>query len=293
MAVLTSQVERGSDEFARRRERMTALVAELRERTAEVARGGGEAAVERHRSRGKLTARERIDRLVDPDSAFLELNALAAYGPLRRPGAERRHRHRRRRRRGPRVRDRRQRRDGQGRLLLPAHREEAPAGAGGGRAEPPAVPVPRRLRRRVPAASGRGLSRPRALRAHLLQPGADVRAGDPADRGRDGLVHRRRRVRAGDERRDDHRPRHRHDLHRRPAAREGRHRPGRDGGGARRRRRAHAPLGRRRPLRDLGRARARARARDRAQPARAPARAAVGARPSRSRRRSTRATSTA
>src|SRR3954465_15362239 len=58
---------------------MTALVAELRERTERVARGGGEKAVERHRSRGKLTARERIDRLVDPDTAFLELNALAAW----------------------------------------------------------------------------------------------------------------------------------------------------------------------------------------------------------------------
>ena len=78
MAVLTSQVER-SDEFSHRHERMAALVAELRERTAEVARGGGEKAVERHRSRGKLTARERIDRLLDPDTAFLELNALAAW----------------------------------------------------------------------------------------------------------------------------------------------------------------------------------------------------------------------
>src|SRR5207248_6032758 len=62
-----------------RTEQMDAFVAELRERTAQVARGGGEAAVERHRSRGKLTARERIDRLVDPDSAFLELSALAAW----------------------------------------------------------------------------------------------------------------------------------------------------------------------------------------------------------------------
>src|SRR5437773_4644549 len=79
MAVLTSQVER-SDEFARRHERMAALVAELRERTAQVASGGGEKAVERHRSRGKLTARERIDRLVDAGSAFLELSALAAWG---------------------------------------------------------------------------------------------------------------------------------------------------------------------------------------------------------------------
>ncbi len=79
MAVLTSQVERESEEFARRRERMDGLVAELRERTAEVARGGGDKATERHRSRGKLTARERIDRLVDPGGAFLELNALAAW----------------------------------------------------------------------------------------------------------------------------------------------------------------------------------------------------------------------
>src|SRR5438067_12508348 len=59
---------------------MEELVAELRERSAQVARGGGEKAVERHRSRGKLPARERIDRLVDPDTAFLELNALAAWG---------------------------------------------------------------------------------------------------------------------------------------------------------------------------------------------------------------------
>jgi acetyl-CoA carboxylase carboxyltransferase component len=79
MAVLTSQVERESEEFARRRERMEGLVAELSERTAQVARGGGEKATDRHRSRGKLTARERIDRLVDPGGAFLELNALAAW----------------------------------------------------------------------------------------------------------------------------------------------------------------------------------------------------------------------
>src|SRR3954447_17602761 len=78
MAVLTSRVER-SDDYAARHERMAGLVAELRERTAKVARGGGEQSVERHRSRGKLTARERIDRLVDPDTAFLELNALAAW----------------------------------------------------------------------------------------------------------------------------------------------------------------------------------------------------------------------
>jgi acetyl-CoA carboxylase carboxyltransferase component len=79
MAVLSTHVDREDDSFRGRQERMTSLVAELRERTALVAQGGGEKAVERHRSRGKLTARERIDRLIDPGSAFLELNALAAW----------------------------------------------------------------------------------------------------------------------------------------------------------------------------------------------------------------------
>src|SRR6266480_2786990 len=78
MAVLESHVELG-EEHERRRARMEHLVADLRERTARVALGGGEKAVERHRSRGKLTARERIDRLVDSASAFLELSALAAW----------------------------------------------------------------------------------------------------------------------------------------------------------------------------------------------------------------------
>ncbi len=79
MAVLETRVAR-DEAFERRRERMEALVAELRERTELVSRGGGQRALERHRERGKLTARERIDRLVDPGSAFLELNALAAWG---------------------------------------------------------------------------------------------------------------------------------------------------------------------------------------------------------------------
>jgi acetyl-CoA carboxylase carboxyltransferase component len=77
--MLTSQVDRASEAFERRKVRMEELVAELRERTGQVALSGGERAVERHRSRGKLTARERIDRLVDPGTAFLELSALAAW----------------------------------------------------------------------------------------------------------------------------------------------------------------------------------------------------------------------
>ena len=78
MSVLRSQVERESEVFAQRRERMEALVAELRERSADRPRRGRE--VDRtHRSRGKLPARERVDRLLDPGSAFLELGALAAW----------------------------------------------------------------------------------------------------------------------------------------------------------------------------------------------------------------------
>src|SRR5882762_3544587 len=78
MALLQSRVER-TDDFARRQARLEALVEELRARTAQVSAGGGERAIERHRSRGKLLARERIDRLVDPGTAFLERNALAAW----------------------------------------------------------------------------------------------------------------------------------------------------------------------------------------------------------------------
>ena len=70
-------------------------------------------------------------------------------------------------------------------------------------------------------APGRGVPGSRALRPDLLQPGEPVGGRDRADRGRDGLLHGRRRVRPGDERRDGHRQGHGHDLHRRPAAREG------------------------------------------------------------------------
>jgi acetyl-CoA carboxylase carboxyltransferase component len=77
--ILETRVDRSGADFEANRGRMAELVAELRERTASVAEGGGEEAVERHRSRGKMLARERVDALLDPGSAFLELNALAAW----------------------------------------------------------------------------------------------------------------------------------------------------------------------------------------------------------------------
>jgi acetyl-CoA carboxylase carboxyltransferase component len=59
---------------------MRGLVDRLRAALAQVHQGGGAAATQRHRARGKLTARDRIDRLIDPGSAFLELSPLAANG---------------------------------------------------------------------------------------------------------------------------------------------------------------------------------------------------------------------
>jgi acetyl-CoA carboxylase carboxyltransferase component len=79
VTVLQSRVDPASAEFQARREHNLGLVQELRRRLALVQQGGGAEAIERHRERGKLLARERTDRLVDPGSPFLELSPLAAW----------------------------------------------------------------------------------------------------------------------------------------------------------------------------------------------------------------------
>jgi acetyl-CoA carboxylase carboxyltransferase component len=83
MGVLRSRLDPNSDEARVNCDAMTALVADLRGRTAtltERGAGGDEKSVGRHRERGKLPVRERIDRLIDPGTAFLELSPLAANG---------------------------------------------------------------------------------------------------------------------------------------------------------------------------------------------------------------------
>ncbi|MEP6470287.1 MAG: carboxyl transferase domain-containing protein, partial [Chloroflexota bacterium] len=83
MAVIRSAADPSSAPFAANASAMRALVADLRERTAVVAArgaGGDDRSIARHRERGKLPVRERVDHLVDPGSAFLELSALAASG---------------------------------------------------------------------------------------------------------------------------------------------------------------------------------------------------------------------
>jgi acetyl-CoA carboxylase carboxyltransferase component len=60
------------------REAMLKLVEDLRARLERVKKGGGDAAVKRHKERGKMFVRERIDSVIDPETSFLEMSALAA-----------------------------------------------------------------------------------------------------------------------------------------------------------------------------------------------------------------------
>jgi acetyl-CoA carboxylase carboxyltransferase component len=80
MPVLPDRVNRDAPDHAARREALLELLAEHDRQLALANAGGGEKYVERHRSRGKLLARERIELLLDPDSPFLELSPLAAWG---------------------------------------------------------------------------------------------------------------------------------------------------------------------------------------------------------------------
>jgi acetyl-CoA carboxylase carboxyltransferase component len=80
MPVLESHVQPDRPEFRENLAHMEGLVADLRRRLSEARAGGGEEAVRRHREQGKLLARERIERLLDPGTPFLEVAALAAHG---------------------------------------------------------------------------------------------------------------------------------------------------------------------------------------------------------------------
>src|SRR5947207_312349 len=80
MPIIQSQLDTSSEAYRQNREHNLRLVAELRERLAVARAGGDEEAIARHRKRGKLLARERIERLLDPDTPFLELRPLAAWG---------------------------------------------------------------------------------------------------------------------------------------------------------------------------------------------------------------------
>lgn len=79
MDIIQSEFDLQSKEFSDNREHMQRQVAQLRERTEKIKLGGGQEALEKHKSRGKLTARERVNALLDPGTSFLEFSTLAAW----------------------------------------------------------------------------------------------------------------------------------------------------------------------------------------------------------------------
>ncbi len=80
MDVIETRLQTDSDLYRVNCAHLQRLVTELRERLAEARRGGGERALERHRQQGKLAVRDRVERLLDPGSPWLELSPLAGWG---------------------------------------------------------------------------------------------------------------------------------------------------------------------------------------------------------------------
>jgi len=80
MEVLETKIDTQDREFKTNYDHYQRLASNLQENLDLVMKGGGDKAVEVHKERGKLLARERIELLLDPDSPFLEFSALAAHG---------------------------------------------------------------------------------------------------------------------------------------------------------------------------------------------------------------------
>jgi 3-methylcrotonyl-CoA carboxylase beta subunit len=80
VSVLRSKTDTRDGAAERNRQKNQSLVSELRERLAKARLGGPDRSRERHTKAGKLLPRERVERLLDPGTAFLELSPLAAYG---------------------------------------------------------------------------------------------------------------------------------------------------------------------------------------------------------------------
>src|SRR5436309_3188629 len=80
MEPIASHLDTTSDDFRQNAQRMQALVDELNHRLAAARQGGGPKYLARHTGQGKVPPRDRIAALLDPDTPFLELSALAANG---------------------------------------------------------------------------------------------------------------------------------------------------------------------------------------------------------------------
>ena len=79
MSVIQSKIDRAGPEFAANAEANRRLASELRDLVARISAGGSAAARKQHESRGKMFVRDRIDRLLDPGSPFLEVGQLAGH----------------------------------------------------------------------------------------------------------------------------------------------------------------------------------------------------------------------
>ena len=79
MPTIVSKIHVDSPAFAANATAMQDLVDDLRAKVAKISRGGPERSRERHLGRGKLLPRDRVERLLDPGTPFLELSQMAAY----------------------------------------------------------------------------------------------------------------------------------------------------------------------------------------------------------------------
>src|ERR1700676_3322172 len=78
-SVVETKVNRNSPDYETNTRRMVDLVAEIKNQEVEIQQGGGATAIESQHKKGRLTARERIAKLIDPGSHFSELGIFAAY----------------------------------------------------------------------------------------------------------------------------------------------------------------------------------------------------------------------
>jgi 3-methylcrotonyl-CoA carboxylase beta subunit len=78
-SVVQTKVDRNSSDFEKNTRRMVDLLTEIKNQENAIAQGGGRKAIEAQHSKGRLTARERIARLIDPHTPFFELGTYAAY----------------------------------------------------------------------------------------------------------------------------------------------------------------------------------------------------------------------
>jgi len=79
MPIYKSKISTNSEDFKDNFDQLKKLTDRLKEFLSEASKGGGEESVKRHHSRGKMTANERIENLIDEDSSFVELAPLAAF----------------------------------------------------------------------------------------------------------------------------------------------------------------------------------------------------------------------